>query len=278
MSAKKNVLKLSSPETRQYWEVPVLYEDDTLLAIDKPAGILTAPDPDEPERPSLTALIHKHVERGVPWATERNLEWVRHVKAVDTDTTGIVTYGKTPEAVAAIQDQINSRTPVTTCNVLARSTPMEDKAEVDIKIARNRKDPTQFCLSPAKGKQSLTKVRVIERFTPCFLLECDPMPDRPHQISLHLRHLGAPVIGDEIYGGDVLLLSQLKQDYRLKKNQTEHPLMARPAIHNSAMRFKHPKSGEPVEILCELPKDFQVSLKYLRRYAISSTAGPDSRR
>ena len=276
MSKNKNVLKLSSPETRQYWEVPVIFEDASFLAINKPAGILTTPDLEMPENPSLVELIHSHIERGIAWAKERELGWIRQVHSADVDTSGVLLFGKSQEAVTSVQDQINSRTPIVTYSVFVQYAPAEDELTVDAKIAKHPVTPNLYCISASKGKQSLTNVRVTERFTACSLLECQPMPDRAHQLRLHLKHVGSPVIGDDIYGGEPLMLSSLKKDYRLKKNKSENPLIGRAAIHASRMCFKHPVSGEIVEIECELPKDFQVSLKYLRKFAISSTADPGS--
>src|SRR5438477_494236 len=69
-------IKLSSPATREFWEIPVLFEDEHLLALDKPALLLTSPDRGDPERPSLLKLLHQHIERGAPWATTRGLSYL----------------------------------------------------------------------------------------------------------------------------------------------------------------------------------------------------------
>src|SRR5277367_3542723 len=80
-------IKLSSPATREFWEIPVLLEDDHLLALDKPAGLLTSPDPSTPERPSLLEMLHAGIAAGKPWATARNLVYLNIPHRLDPDTT-----------------------------------------------------------------------------------------------------------------------------------------------------------------------------------------------
>jgi 23S rRNA-/tRNA-specific pseudouridylate synthase len=90
---------------------------------------------------------------------------------------------------------------------------------------------------------------------------------RTHQIRVHLKYVGLPVVADELYGGSLLLLSRLKSGYRLKPNRTELPLMGRVALHAIQLKIKHPITGEEVTITSPWPKDLTVAVKYLRRYA-----------
>ena len=113
----------------------------------------------------------------------------------------------------------------------------------------------------------MTVFEVRERFSRWTLMQCELLTDRPHQVRAHLRHIGLPVIGDQLYGGRPLLLSRLKQVYRLKPNQTERPLIARPALHAETLSLPHPVTGTPLGIAAPWPKDLTVAVKYLRRYA-----------
>ena len=81
-------IKLSSPGTGEFWKVPVLYEDDLLFALEKPAKLLTSPDRYDPNRPNLMKLLHRDIERGAPWARERNLVYLANAHRLDFETSG----------------------------------------------------------------------------------------------------------------------------------------------------------------------------------------------
>src|ERR1041384_377942 len=83
-----SVIKLSSPATREFWEIPVLFEDAHLLALDKPAGLLTSPDRYDPERPNLMGLLHAGIAAGKPWAVERGLNYLSNAHRLDFETSG----------------------------------------------------------------------------------------------------------------------------------------------------------------------------------------------
>ena len=108
---------------------------------------------------------------------------------------------------------------------------------------------------------------MLERFSDWTLLRCAPLTERPHQIRVHLKHAGFPIVGDELYGGKNLWLSRLKRDYRLKPGREERPLISRAALHAEELSLPHPVTGETVTIKSEWPKDFRVAVKYLRIYA-----------
>ena len=117
------------------------------------------------------------------------------------------------------------------------------------------------------GKQSRTKFELMEKFDGCSLLHCQPFTGRTHQIRVHLRQAGLPIIGDALYGGSPLLLSRLKSGYRLKPKQVERPLIDRVALHAEQLAFTHPVNGSEVVINAPWTKDLSVAVKYLRRYA-----------
>jgi len=98
-------------------------------------------------------------------------------------------------------------------------------------------------------------------------VRCEPLTGRTHQIRIHLRHAGVPIVADELYGGKPLWLSRLKPGYRLKPGREERPLMARVALHAEKLELKHPATGESVSITAPWPKDLTVAVKYLRQYA-----------
>jgi 23S rRNA-/tRNA-specific pseudouridylate synthase len=127
-------------------------------------------------------------------------------------------------------------------------------------------------VDPKNGKKSRTKFSVMEKFSRWTLVRCEPFTGRTHQIRIHLRHAGVPIVGDELYGGKPLWLSRLKPNYRLKPGREERPLLARVALHAELLELKHPVTGELVSITAAWPKDFTVAVKYLRQFAGSGTS------
>src|SRR5439155_4720240 len=120
--------------------------------------------------------------------------------------------------------------------------------------------------------RSRTLFRIREKFAEFALLECQSVTARTHQIRVHLKHAGHPIVGDAAYGGLPLLLSLLKPEYRLKPNKGERPLISQTALHAEKLELSHPVTGAAVSISAKWPKDLEVAVKYLRRFALASEA------
>lgn len=262
-------IKLSSPATREFWEISVLFEDDHLLALDKPAQLLVSPDRHDAQRPNLITLLHEGIERGATWAKQRSLDYLMNAHRPDGETSGVILFAKSKPALVTLANLFGSNKPLKKYLALVRDTPPEDKFEVDVKIAPHPVKPGLMRADFREGKKSQTKFEVAEKFSRWTLLNCFPLTDRPHQIRVHLRHVQLPVVGDNLYGGKPLFLSRLKTVYRLKPGAEERPLISRAALHAEQLTFQHPATNETVVIIAPLPRDFSVALKYLRRYAVS---------
>jgi len=266
-------IKLSSAETGQFWEIPVLWEDDHLLALDKPAGLLVSPDREDADRPSLMKLLHRGMERGAPWAKNRGLAWLMNAHRLDAPTTGVILLAKNKPALVALADQFGSAKPRQTCVALVRGSKPEKSFATEASLAPHPLETGVMRVDLKSGKPARTEFTVRERFTAagCLLLECRPFTGRPHQIRVHLKHLRLPIIGDPIYGGPPLLLSSLKPGYRLKPGQTERPLISDVALHVEQLVIAHPVTGAETRIIAPWPKDLTVAIKYLRRFAQPAT-------
>ncbi len=261
-------IKLSSPATREFWEIPVLWEDDCLLALNKPAGLLASPDRYDPERPNLMKLLHQGIERGSPWAKARGLTYLMNAHRLDFATTGVFLLAKTKPALVALADQFGAARPHKTYVALVRGTADKDQFATDASLAPHALRVGEMRVDPKGGKPSRTEFTVRERFpnAGCLLVECRPLTGRTHQIRVHLKHLRLPIVGDKLYGGPPLLLSTLKPDYRLKPSHTERPLISDVALHSEQLWVAHPVTGVEVKIFAPWPKDLTVAVKYLRRW------------
>lgn len=266
MAGPGPVLKLSAGP-RGYWEVPVLFEDAHLLALDKPARLLTSPDRYDPERPNLMRLLHGHIARGAPWARERGLTYLANVHRLDFETSGVILLAKDKPALVALANDFGGEKPEKLYLALAAGAPAGDAFEVDAPLGPHPARPGTVRVDWKRGKKSRTGFRVLERFAGCAWLECRPYTGRTHQIRAHLWWHKLPLVGDETYGGTPLFLSRLKPGYHRKRGEAERPLVARCALHAWRLTVRHPATGRPVTVEAPLPDDLAVALKFLRRHA-----------
>jgi len=262
-----SIIKLSSPETKDYWEIPVLYEDDALLAIDKPARLLVSPDRYDPARPNIMKLFHRDIARGAKWVQERNITYLANAHRLDFETSGVLLLTKTKPALIHVANQFGSELAKKTYLALATGSPENDTFDDNAKIGPHPVRVGLIRVDEKNGKKSYTAFEVIERFKGFTYLRCKPRTGRTHQIRVHLQHRHLPIVGDQLYGGAPLMLSSIKRNFRLKPGKTENPLISRVALHAAELTITHPTTNDPVTITSPLPHDFEVALKYLRRNA-----------
>jgi RluA family pseudouridine synthase len=268
------IIKLSAPATQEYWEIAVVFEDKHLLALDKPAGLLTSPDRYDPNRPNLMKLLHAGIAEGKPWARERGLTYLSNAHRLDFETSGVILLAKNKEMLVKLADLFGAEKPEKKYIALVQGAPSEDEFEIDAKLAPHPTRLRMMRVDPKNGKKSRTKFAVLEKYSRWTLMCCEPLTGRTHQIRIHLRHAGVPIVGDQLYGGKPLWLSRLKPNYRLKPGREERPLISRVALHAEQLELKHPATGEPVSITAPWPKDLTVAVKYLRQFAGAGTIVP----
>jgi RluA family pseudouridine synthase len=262
-------IKLSSPATREFWEIPILFEDEHLLALDKPARLLTSPDADDLTRPSLMKLLHSGIADKKPWAQERHLDYLNNANSLAFNASGVLLLAKNKPAFIALANLFSSEKAQIKFITLVRGEPLENQFEVNAKLSPHPVTPGVMRVDSSGGKQATTKFKVLENFSRhgYALLQCEPLIERLHQVRVHASHVGLKIVGDELYGGKPLWLSRLKKDYRLKPGREERPLISRVALHAEELVLPHPITGEILTIKSELPKDLKVALKFLRQYA-----------
>ena len=212
-----DAVKLSSPATGEFWEIPVLFEDGDLLALNKPAQLLVSADRSDPKRPNLMQLLHLGIERGAPWAKQGGLDYLMNAHRLDFGTSGVILLAKNKPALVALAAQFAIDEPRRIYAALVRGSGLADTFETDAKLAPHPLQMGVIRVDPREGNRSRTVFAVRERFNGFFLLECRPWPDRAHQIRAHLKHLRLPLVGDDVYGGNPLFLSTLKPDYEPKR-------------------------------------------------------------
>ena len=264
---KGNAIKLSSPGTGEFWEIPVLFEDEHLLALNKPSRLLTSPDRYDPERPNLMKLLHRDIERGAPWVKERSVTYLSNAHRLDFETSGVILLAKSKPVLVKLADMFGAEKPAKIYAALAHGTPLKDKFNIDAKLGPHPTKPGVVRVDEKRGKSARTLFEVRERFEFSSLIQCRPLTGRTHQIRVHLQKAGYPIVGDAMYGGHPLLLSRLKSEYRLKENKSERPLISSTALHAEELALPHPVTGAEVRMTAEWPRDLTVAVKYLRKYS-----------
>lgn len=260
------VLKLSAPACREFWEIPVLFADAHLLALDKPAGLPVSPDRADPARPSLMRLLHEGIAAGKPWARQRALTYLSPAYRLDGETSGVLLLARSKPVFVALADWFGTEPPGRQYVALVHGSPREERFTVNAKLAPHPFRPGLMRVDPKAGKQASTEFAVAERFREYTLLECRPLTGRPHQLRVHLQNSGLRIVGDALYGGEPLLLSRLKREYRLKPGRVERPLISRVALHAAQLTLPHPVTGETLTLTAPWPKDLRVAVKYLREF------------
>ena len=245
----------------------VLLEDDALVAFDKPAGLLLAPDQRDRARENLADLVRARWGAGLA-----------AVHRIDAEGSGVMLYAKTKPALDFLSGQFQSKTVGKTSHALTVGVPALDEYNVDFVLKEDEAQPGRMCVVKKHGHASVTGFTVLEKYPqpagrPSFaLVECRPVTGRMHQVRVHLAASGTPILRDPVYGDETqLMLSDLKRGY--KGRTDEQPLIARLALHAGGLTFTHPLTREKLTITAPLPNDFAVALKYLRKFG----AGPARR-
>jgi 23S rRNA pseudouridine1911/1915/1917 synthase len=231
----------------------VLYEDEHLLAIDKPAGLVVHPSPGHDAGTLVNALLH-HVRdlSGVGGELRPGI-----VHRLDRDTSGVLLVAKSDLAHASLSRQMKKRSMRKEYLALAAGVPRVRKGEVAFAIGRDPRDRKKMKAfrsteELAPGVREARTIYEIEREWPGLglsLLRCRLVTGRTHQIRVHLAVAGLPVVGDPVYGRPRY---EKVRDSILKKTLTDFP---RQALHAERIAFRHPASNESIEIAAPLPKD-----------------------
>lgn len=233
----------------------ILHQDEHLLIVHKPAGLLTIPDRSG-NNDSLQAAL------------ERDFGKVFVVHRLDRETSGLLCFARNEEAHRHLSMQFEHHTADKFYLVLVEGVVHHEEGEIDKPIGPHAQIAGKMAIS-AQGKPSLTFYRVLERFKQFTLLEALIKTGRTHQIRVHFQSIGYPLAVDELYGRrPAFLLSEIKgKSYRIGKyTEEERPMMERTSLHSSRLRIDHPATGERMEFQAELPKDFNAVLNQLRKW------------
>ena len=236
-------------------QVPIIWSDETIIAVNKPSGLPTLPDGYDKAAPYLVGVLKRRYDR----------LWVVH--RLDRDTSGVLVLALTAEAHRALNTQFQDRRTVKVYHALVAGAPVWDELVIDLPLRPNSGRRHRTVVDAERGKPAETHLRVLDRFQRYTLIEATPHTGRTHQIRAHLAAVGLPIVGDALYGdGAGIYLSAIKPDYQ-PHSGPEHALIGRLALHARSLTIEHPVTGERLELEAPYPKDFEAALRYLRKYA-----------
>lgn len=187
------------------------------------------------------------------------------VLKIDKDTSGLVLFARTKEARSKLNGQFREKKVVKAYEALVTGKPGENRFTVNYPLTANGDSLLRTIVDNRKGRRSVTAVTLLRQLGPYALIKAEPATGRIHQIRVHLKTAGYPVLCDPLYGnGEALKLSDLKKNYR-GDLLTEKPLIARTALHAKNLRFFHPATGESMDFSSEYPRDFAAAIYQLRK-------------
>lgn len=234
-------------------ELQVVFEDEHLVVVDKPAGLLTHGTAARRETSVADLAVARFGALPTLYGTERP----GIVHRLDRDTSGLLVLGRTLEALEALKRGFQERTIAKTYLAIVRGEPRFDTEWIETPLGRTGSRRDRISVVPkGEGREASTYYEVRERFAGFARLAVFPKTGRTHQVRVHLGSVGLPLLGEEIY---------LPRGQHRGQERPGDPVMARHALHAQVLELAHPSSGEPLRFEAPVPADMSSCLECLRR-------------
>ena len=224
----------------------VVYEDDDVIVVNKPTGLVVHPAPGHPDGTLVNALLH-HCGDSLSGIGGEKRPGIVH--RIDRDTSGLIIAAKNDAAHLALSAQLKDHSLSRTYECLVTGNMKQDSGTVDAPIGRSSADRKKMAVIPT-GRRAVTHWEVIARYPGVTHLRCRLETGRTHQIRVHMAYIGHPILGDTVYGA-----------------KKPVPGLTGQCLHAAGLRFVHPRTGEPVELHCPLPPEFTAMLQKLQSKA-----------
>ncbi len=241
----------------------IVYEDDSLMVVNKPAGMVVHPGHGNYSGTLLNALAHYLDDLPLNSNQRPGL-----VHRIDKDTSGLLVIAKTELAMSHLAEQFFEKSSEREYIALVWGNVEEDEGTIEGHIGRNPKNRLQMHVFPdgSHGKEAVTHYKVLERFGYVTLLSCTLETGRTHQIRVHLKFLGHTLFNDERYGGDKILKGTHFTKYKQFVDNA-FKILPRQGLHAKTLGFVHPVSGKKLQFTSELPEDMQRCIEKWREYS-----------
>ena len=228
--------------TAQDIPLDVVYEDEDVIVVNKPVGMVVHPAPGHSDGTLVNALLH-HCGDSLSGVGGEKRPGIVH--RIDRDTSGLIIAAKNDAAHLGLSAQLADHTLARTYECLVAGNLRQDSGTVDEPIGRHPTDRKKMAVT-AKGRRAVTHWEVIARYPGATHVRCRLETGRTHQIRVHMAHIGHPILGDTVYGA-----------------KKPVPGLTGQCLHAVGLRFLHPRTGEAVELHCDLPEEFKAYLRKL---------------
>ena len=227
-------------------EIPldVVFEDDDVIVVNKPRGLVVHPAPGHPDGTLVNALL-AHCGESLSGVGGERRPGIVH--RIDKDTSGLLIAAKNDMAHASLSEQLKDRSLSRVYDAVVHGSFRADAGTVDAPIGRDPKNRQRMAVTDKNSRPAVTHWEVLERYDRYSYIRCRLETGRTHQIRVHMAHIGHPLLGDTVYGG--------RWDKGLETQ----------CLHARGLKFIHPRTGEPVELWTELPDWFGTALTKLGR-------------
>lgn len=227
----------------------IVHEDNHLLVVNKPVGIASLADKGSVSLQELGQAYYPDVHL---------------CHRIDKMTSGILLMAKSMEVYRHISLQFQHRKIKKLYQTLVSGVQSYDQYKIDLPLLVSTNKRVH--VNKQEGKKAVTLVSSITHYRNYSVLACEPITGRMHQIRVHLSAIRSPIVGDSLYGGEDLFLSQVKRNYKASGRKEERPINHGFLLHAQAITFQHPDSGDNLTLEAPLPKNFRVVLKQLDKY------------
>ncbi|MDG4714546.1 MULTISPECIES: RluA family pseudouridine synthase [Winogradskyella] len=245
--------------------IDIVYEDDDLLVVNKPAGMVVHPGHGNYSGTLINGLIY-HFENLPNNSSNRP----GLVHRIDKDTSGLLVVAKTEQAMAHLSNQFAEKTSEREYVAIVWGNIEEEGGTVEGNIGRHPKNRLQNTVYEGdeayKGKPAVTHYKVLERLGYVTLVSCKLETGRTHQIRVHMKHIGHTLFNDERYGGEKILKGTTFTKYK-QFVENAFKVLPRQALHAKTLGFEHPTTGEWLSFSTEIPEDMQECIEKWRGYA-----------
>ena len=236
----------------------IVYEDQFLLVLNKPAGLVVHPAPGHWSGTLVNALLYHMTTHHGSLSIIGGKERPGLVHRLDKETTGILVVAKTDQAHRSLANQFKKHTITRVYEALVWGKPKSGEGRIDLSIGRDTKDRKKFSSRTARPKESFTRYRVLQRFDKAAAqLELIPGTGRTHQLRVHLTAIGCPILGDHTYGGKKVM-------------SVETVLIPRVMLHAKKLGFMHPEFKKEIEFTAPLPFDMKERVEALKKLTTSA--------
>lgn len=257
-------------------ELDILYEDDDLMVVNKPAGMVVHPGIGNYRGTLVNAIAFHLQDCDLPIKTGNLADRPGLVHRIDKDTSGLLVIAKTTMAMSSLSQQFFHHTVKRKYLAMVWGSVEESSGTISANIGRNPNQRLMMTVFPEgeDGKHAVTHFRTLENLYYVSLLECQLETGRTHQIRVHMKYTGHPLFNDEKYGGARILKGTVFSKYK-QFVENNFSLLPRQALHARSLGFIHPRTQEEMHFECDLPHDFQSVLDRWRSYYQSRQTLPE---